>query len=136
MVDERLILDPGGPDTSPRLEIWGEFPGLRLEFVVYTELGYEPALWREAGPGVDVDDGPFGPGQRLRVATLWQVLTSRGVQPLFVALAQAEDLGARTAWLEIRAVDDARGVRHRPVAASRWIRLAVEPGLAALLYPR
>jgi len=136
VVDESLILEPGAADESPLLEVWGSFPqGTRMEFVIYTELGYEPGLWVDPGPGLEVSDGPLGPGQRSREISLRSALLASDSFALFEALVQAEDLGARVAYLELRVVDDARGVEHRPVAASAWIPLSLAPGLSELFYP-
>ena len=133
VVGSELVLEPGQPDPGPVLELWGALPSAqRIEFVLYTELGYEPGVWSTPSVPEPVAEGPFGAGQRRRIS-LRDILLCADSFALFQAAVQAEDLGARHAYLEVRAVDDEEGIAHRVLAASAWIELELEPGLAQLM---
>lgn len=113
LVDERAL--PQGEDRSARLELSGAPPGATLEFLIFTELGYEP-----------FSGGSFDAEGRARF-TLREVLQlSGGVALPILVLRQAHDLGARRAYLEFRA----RGADGSVLAASRWIALTWPEDLA------
>ena len=122
-----LTLDEGvarPEDGGPVLELWGSYPG-RFEFLIYTELGYEAAPWTDAQGGV-LEPHPLGPESHLAPVqriSLGDVLRLQSIASLSAALVQAADAGARVAYLEVRAVDDAKGIPNRPLAASPMIRL-------------
>jgi hypothetical protein len=105
---------------GPELALPGAHPG-PFELVVYTELGYEAATWRPAGPGADVP----------RI-TLGEALRLRGLATLGDALIQAADTGSRRAYLEVRAVRDG-DQGGAALAASRLLPLVWEPDLLARL---
>ncbi|MCZ6596213.1 MAG: hypothetical protein O7B99_01090 [Planctomycetota bacterium] len=126
-VDERVALEP---DTSPVLEIWGTFSfARRIEFLVFTEIGYEPGIWRGGDLEGESARNPRGGADRVRRISLRRILLQAEAQTLGEALRQAADVGATHAYLQVRAVDDARGELNRPIAASRFIRLEWEPTL-------
>lgn len=111
-LDERALL--AREDRSPRVRIAGGPGGASLEVVLFTELGYEPF---ELGPLDGAGAGSF---------SLMQLLvSSNGVCALAELLAQAADLGATRAYLELRA----RAAEGEVRAASRWIELVWPPGL-------
>ena len=128
LVDEIVVTDDASADDTVA-------EAQRLEFVLYTELGYEPGVWSEPRALERTEQGPFGAGLGVRRISLREVLLCAGTVALFQAAVQSEDLGARTAYLEVRAVDDAKGITHRVLAASAWIELRLEPGLARLMLP-
>ena len=123
-----------GP-TAPRIVLFGEYPEQRLEFVVHTAIGHEAATWR--GPRA-TSPTPWVDGSEMPalVLPMLQVLDSVGGVTVAETIAQVADLGQTVAYLELRAVDDARGERNRPVAASRWIRLTWDPSLKDALLPK
>jgi len=105
-VDERSFVAP--EDRSPRLCVADGLPGATFELVVYTEVGYEPfALGTLDGAG-------------RACASLMQLFAVTGTSAsVGGTLTHAADLGARTAYLEFRALDTAGELR----AASRWLEL-------------
>src|SRR5262249_25670762 len=112
-VDERAVLAP--EDRSAHLALRAT-SGAALEALIATEIGYEPV----ALGTLDAT----GAGE----LTLMQLLTrANGVATVADVLAQAADLGARDAYLELRAC--APG--GRVLAATRWIELCWPPGLLA-----
>ncbi|MEM7306882.1 MAG: hypothetical protein AAF682_09440 [Planctomycetota bacterium] len=124
VLDESVAtVDAGGAV----LEIWGTYTG-RFEFLVYTELGYEPGTWGPAEGGV-LELDPGGIQSPVRRVTLGDVLRLGTLATLGDALIQAADTGATRAYLELRVVDDARGIQNRPVAASRMLPLVWDAGL-------
>jgi len=105
---------------GPELALPGGHPG-PFELAVYTELGYEAATWRPAGPGADAP----------RI-TLGEALRLRGLATLGDALIQAADTGSTRAYLEVRALRD--GEPGAPaLATSRLLPLVWEPDLLARL---
>ncbi len=107
---EELVVDESAahdPDRSPRVVIEVPYPGARIELLLFTEMGYEAAPWREVG-----DDATL----ELSVRELF--LVANPVVSLGEVWIQTADLGARRAYLEVRVLED--GV---PVAASDWIAL-------------
>ncbi len=112
--------------AGPVLKLSGTFPCPRLELVLFTALGYEPATW----------GGPWPPVDGHLDLPLRDLLLSPGRVPLSETLALAADVGERIAYLELRAVDDERGQTNRPIAASNWIRLELTPELADALRQR
>lgn len=111
VVDRRVF--PAPEDESPRFVVSGGHPDASLELVAYTEMGYEPAAWRAAAA-----DG--------RELSLMQALAcSNGTATIGQTLAQAADVGAVSAYLEVRVVDDT----GKTVAASPWILLSWAPDL-------
>ncbi|MEW6072929.1 MAG: hypothetical protein AB1726_10115, partial [Planctomycetota bacterium] len=107
-VDERVAA--AGPDTSPVLVVGGSFPAARLELLLYTELGYEPFAWTEAGGAAE---------HRLSLRELVRLPGSPIATPGDVLVLTA-DFGATSAYLEVRAVRAADGAI---LAASRWLAL-------------
>ena len=114
-LDERVL--GAGEDRSARLAIGSGPRGARLEFVLFSELGYEPVPL-----GVLDADGGCALSMRECLAR------SNGVVSAGEVLAQAADLGARHAFAELRAV----GPRGEVLAASPWIELVWPPELLAL----
>jgi len=105
-VDERAFLS--SVDESPTIDVSGSFPGAHFELIVYTEMGYEPAPW----PG---DTAP-----ELRRLSLMEALAcSNGTATIGQTLAQAADVGATRAYLEIRVVSASGEL----LAASPWLAL-------------
>ncbi|MHC4378776.1 MAG: hypothetical protein ACYS26_19415 [Planctomycetota bacterium] len=130
VLDERL-LQPLGPGEGPDLVLFGEYPTPRIEFVLFTELGHEPAVWstrREPRPV------PGLPAPAV-VVPLREALMSVGESgvPLYEALSLAGQFGAVEAYLQVRAVDDERGRVNRPVAASPLLRVTWTPELIRAL---
>ena len=113
-LDERAA--GGEPDRSPRLEVHGRYPDCYFEFVLYTEMGYEPSPWRAAGEGEE------------HAITLAQLvhLSERVVAPPAELLRLTADFGAQRAWLEVRAV---RIVGGEVAAASRFLQLSWDEDL-------
>jgi len=124
----RLLVD-GAPATAlvlgedvltegtslPLLRVEGADPGTRLEWIAYTELGYEPAAWCEVGssqPAVSLRD---------------LLLLGNGRVSLGQALLLSADSGAERGYLELRALD-ADGV---VLASSAWIELTWPRSLVA-----
>ncbi len=101
-----------GEDTSPRFEIHGRFPDAWFEFVLYTELGYEPAPWRVAG------DAEVHAITLRELCALSEEVVARPAEVLF----QTADFGATRAWLEVRAVRITDGVvlATSPFLALEW----------------
>lgn len=127
VLDERVLVD-GELTDVPALVIEGDVPAARFEWMLFTELGFGTALWSEPGPayplpvGIDLARPPVEP---VRIVPLRAALlaSNDAALPLYASLRQAADFGAEVAYLQLRAVDDARGKVDRPVAASRWIRV-------------
>ncbi len=113
-IDESVASAGGGDQV---LELWGDFSGARFEFVVYTEMGYEPAAWLTAGAG-EPGTTPIGGTETVRRIALGDVLRCSGFVLLGEALLQVADLGATRAYLEVRVV-----AGDEPVAASRFLPL-------------
>lgn len=138
-LDGRLLAD-AEPGAAPELVVWGQVAAPRIEFVLFTELGYGTGVWADAPAAERVDPEPGDPDGVVRfrrVLPLRSVFmaANRHGMPLYHVLRQAADLGAEVAYLELRAVDDARGRTDRPVAASRWIRLEWGDELRRALLP-
>jgi hypothetical protein len=111
-VDERILPEP--EDRSPRILVAGVPADARLEGVLYCELGYEPLPL--GTPGAD----------GARTLSLRELMAStNGIATGGQVLAQAADLGARRAYLELRAL----GARGEVLAASSWIELVWAPEL-------
>ena len=111
-VDDRaLSIDP---DTSPRIQVHGHFPDAYLDFVLYTELGYEPAPWRAAGEA-EVHE--------ISLVELGRLQSDMAVATPGAVLQQTADFGATRAYLEVRAVRIADG---KVLAASPLLLLAWE----------
>jgi len=133
-----LFTEPG-----PLLSCSGEFPGARFEALLFTELGYGIGLFggpKQRGEMHAIEEGlvppPFGGTISLR--ELLQLVpegTGTGGTQLWEVLALAADFGARDAYVELRAVDDARGELDRPVGASAWIHLVWGPELRDAMLP-
>jgi len=107
-----LVLDPtalGDPTARvPALVVAGGPARARLELVLYTEDGYEPF------PGGALDEhGGWRLDARALLAASYGIAAS-------AALTHAADLGARSARLELRALDE----RGKVLAASAWIELS------------
>jgi len=113
VVDERTL--PQGEDRSTPLELSGAAPGAALELLVVTELGYEPF----AAGACDAEG-------RARFTLRQALQLANGATLAILALQQANDLGARRAYLEFRALAADGSVR----AASRWVELSWSPDLA------
>ncbi len=113
-LDERAFL--AAEDRSPRLSVRDGPPGAALEGLLFTENGYEPL--------------PLGTldGTGAGAASLMQLLAqSNGIAAGAQILQLAADVGARNAFLELRAL----GPDGAPLAASRWIELTWSPELRA-----
>lgn len=119
-LDNRILELEPSPD-QPRLRLFGEYPTPRIEFVLFTELGHEPAVWAGRRPPVAVPGLP-APAVEIPLREILMSVGESGV-PLYEALSLAAQFGAVEAYLEVRAVDDARGRANRPVSASRLLRL-------------
>jgi len=116
---DRRILDVGsqGAPAKPILEIEGAYPDCRLEVIVVTEVGYEPAVLSVPGRGAGCST--------LRISCsdlLAARLSSFGLHVLHV-LGRAADLGSRYAYIEVRALAADAAGNLRTVAASRWLRI-------------
>ena len=139
-LDERLLTDDE-VGLGVELLLYGEFPGARIEFVVFTELGYGTGVWEPSSDPVRIEPAPGDPGavartvRRLSLREVFMASNRQGM-PLYHVIRQAADLGAEVAYLEVRAVDDARGQTDRPIAASRWVRLEWGDGLRREMLPR
>ena len=72
------------------------------------------------------------PGVVVPLRELLMSVGDSGV-PLYEALSLAGQFGAVEAYLQVRAVDDERGRRNRPVAASPLLRLTWTPELLQAL---
>lgn len=106
VLDERVLL--AAEDRSPRLTLLGAPAGATLEGLLITELGYEP-----------LPLGAFDGAGAATVSLMQLLARSNGVAAGGQILAQAADLGARSAYLELRAL----GPDGEPLAGSRWIEL-------------
>jgi hypothetical protein len=142
---ENLLTEEG-----PILRIEGSFPGARFEALIFTELGYAIGLHggpkqygpmealpnREAGEKESQVPAPFGGLISLRQLLMMRPMGegTPGVA-LWEAIALAADLGAREAYLELRASDDGRGKKDRVVGASQWIKLTWDKSLRDVLLP-
>jgi len=103
------------PDRTLRLVLRSAAPA--FEIVLYTELGYEPAL-------VLASELPAAEGGRaLSLRALF--LRSNSRVTMGETLAQVADLGATRAYLELRELDE----RGEPTAVSDWIELVWAPDL-------
>ena len=125
VVSDRLTDEPG-----PLLQVSGAPVGARLEVLFVTEMGYVVGLVGAA------------PTEGL-VLSLRELLfledraDAGGAIALWQVLAQAADLGAREAWIEVRAVaGDAAASRGRPLAATRWVRVVWDGAVRDVLLPR
>ena len=126
-VDERVLVSED--DRSPALQLaWppDDLPGgggeLLLEAVIYTEQGYARAPWPSPrGSGVDPAE--------LRLSLMGLMGLVGTSANLGSALGFAADLGARSAWVEIRAWSPAGELR----AASPWIELVWEDAVVPRL---
>ena len=131
------ILDDGGP----RLVVEGTFPGARFEALVFTELGYAigihggPKQYGPMNPEAG-DTPPFGGPISLRdLFTMQPMGTGTGGVQLWESISLSADFGATEGYLELRASDDARGIKDRAVGASQWIHLTWDKGLRDILLP-
>lgn len=120
VLDERL-LQPLGPGEGPDLVLFGEYPTPRIEFLLFTELGCEPAVWSDRRAPRPVPGLP-APAVIVPLREALMSVGDSGV-PLYEALSLAGQFGAVEAYLQVRAVDDERGRSNRPVAASRLLRV-------------
>lgn len=111
-----------GHDTSPRIIFTGGDRGTILVVVLYTEMGYESARWREAGEG------------RTHEISLRELaaLNQGCVGTPGQVLLQTADLGATRAYLEVRAL---RSTDGSMMAASDWIPLVWDAGLHRTMGP-
>ncbi|QDU67395.1 hypothetical protein [Engelhardtia mirabilis] len=139
-LDLRLLADVE-PGSGVELRVLGEYPGARIEFVVFTELGYGTGTWVGAPDAARIEpaaDDPDGVLRSIRRLPLREVFlaSNREGMPLYHVIRQAADLGAQVAYLELRAVDDARGKTDRPIAASAWIRLDLSDELRRAMLER
>ena len=121
---ETLELDAsvlhGGEDTSLVLEIGANSPDATgLEVITYTELGYEPAPL-----------GVLDANGSLRVSLRSIVSASNGVATVGQTMMQAADVGARRAYIELRAVSSTGSL----VASSRWIEVVWDDAMAELAF--
>ena len=128
-------------EEGPLLLAEGTFPGARFEALVFTELGYAIGLHggpKKRGP-MNASAGtvaPFGGPISLRtLLTLQPMGTGGGGVALWEAISLSADFGATEAYLELRATDDARGVKDRAVGASQWIHLTWDRELRDILLP-
>jgi hypothetical protein len=126
-VTAALFTEPG-----PLFRCEGTFPGARFEVLLFTELGYGIGLYggpKQRGEMHPPADGevvppPFGGTISLRELLMLEPRgTGTGGPQLWEVLALAADFGAHEAYLEFRAVDDARGKLDRAVGASSWVHL-------------
>ena len=113
--------------------------------LLFTDLGYFVGVFggpMQAAAIGTVPDGqpelpPFGGVLALRdLMQLEPRGPGSGGPYLYEALRLAADFGSTEAYVELRVVDDARGERHRPVAASRWIHLRWDASLRDVLAPK
>ena len=139
-VTAALLNEPG-----PLFVCEGQFPGARFEVLLFTDLGYFVGVFggpMQAAAIGTVPDGqpelpPFGGVLALRdLMQLEPRGPGSGGPYLYEALRLAADFGSTEAYVELRVVDDARGERHRPVAASRWIHLRWDASLRDVLAPK
>ena len=128
-------------EEGPLLQVEGTFPGARFEALVFTELGYAIGLHggpKQYGP-MDAEANPaapFGGPISLRsLLTMQPMGTGGGGVALWEAISLSADFGATEAYLELRATDDARGVKDRAVGASHWIHLTWDAELRDILLP-
>jgi hypothetical protein len=128
-------------EEGPLLLVEGTFPGARFEALVFTELGYAIGLHggpKQYGP-MDAKAGtsaPFGGPISLRsLLTMQPMGTGTGGVALWEAISLCADFGATEAYMELRAADDARGVKDRAVGASQWIHLTWDKELRDMLLP-
>jgi len=138
-ISASLLTEPG-----PTFQFTGSFPGARFEVLCFTELGYGVGLFggpkqRGAMEAVAPDEVvplPFGGHASLRELLMLEPGgTGTGGPQLYEVIALAADFGATEAYLEFRAVDDARGKLDRPVGASKWIHLVWGPELRDAVLP-
>lgn len=131
-------------ESGPELHFTGSFPGARFEVLCFTELGYGIGLFggpkvrgemHAAAPGEEVPP-PFGGAIGLRELLMLEPGgTGTGGPQLYEVISLAADFGATEAYLEFRAVDDARGKLDRPVGASEWVHLVWGPELRDAILP-
>jgi hypothetical protein len=105
-LDERALAAP--PDESQRLALEGGTPLAVLEALVVTEHGYEPFSL-----------GALDPQGRWQGSLVELLRATNGAVAAGGVLAQAADLGARRAYLELRSLDEQGHVR----ASGPWIEL-------------
>jgi len=123
-VDRRVlgIEEKGRGGAPPVLEVHLPDGPCRLEILAVTRSGYEPATWSPP-------EAPRGAGTnrvvRLSVHELLGLRTRVFDHLLMHVLGRAADLGARQAYLEVRAVSKHNG--HERVEASRWVRITWSP---------
>ncbi|NOT30225.1 MAG: hypothetical protein HOP15_07240 [Planctomycetes bacterium] len=114
VLDERVLL--AAEDRSPRLTLRGAPAGAALEGLLISELGYEP-----------LPLGAFDGTGAVTVSLMQLLARSNAVAAGGQILAHAADLGARRAYLELRAL----GPDGEPLAGSRWIELTWSAELRA-----
>jgi len=112
-LDERLF-DAQRSAEVAQLGWPADLPAGELELVLATELGYEPATWF-----ADAQRAPRGAS--LRDALLAHV--PGGGLALWQVLAQAADVGADCAYLQLRVRAASAPPTAAPLAASGWLRL-------------
>ena len=108
-VDERVL--SGAPDRSDalRFELGPELRDHRIELVLFTELGYQIFPWDAS---------------QTRVSLMQAFLASNGNVTMSDAFLLAAQVGARAAYLEVRAVP---GDGDKPVVRSGWVPLTWDP---------
>ncbi len=122
-LDERLFEARFEAETA-HLSWPAQLPAGALELVLATELGYEPAPWF-----ADAQSAPRSAS--LRSALLAHV--PGGGLALWQVLAQAADVGAEHAYLQVRVRAADAAPLDAPVAASGWLRLEWRPQMRRAL---
>lgn len=104
------------------VEVLGSFAGRRLDALLWTDQGYAAAR----GPDWEAMGTAPGPGGATlpRFGIEVEALLSLDGGALGAQLSEARRAGSRHGYVELRWVDDARGIDHRPIAATEWIELA------------
>ncbi len=126
---------------APLLVVEGEYPTPRMEWLLFTELGFGTGLaaalpaTAALPPQFDLGRPAAGGARLIPLRDALLAVNDRGF-PIHAVLRQAADFGASEAYLQLRAVDDERGRRDRPVAASRWIRLTWDEDFRRTMLPR
>ena len=139
-VTAALLSEPG-----PLFVCEGQFPGARFEALLFTDLGYTVGVFGGPMQNAAIGSVPEGEPEQLPFGGVFALRDLLQLEPhgpgsggpyLYEALRLAADFGSTQAYVELRVVDDARGERHRAVAASRWIHLTWDASLRKVLAPK